>query len=210
MSRVDGPVCRSCRREGQKLFLKGDKCFTACVLTKRPVPPGYKGSGIGFKKESEYRKRLREKQKLKRMVVVSEKQFRNYFYKSVKKKGLTGENLLVYLSLRLDSVVHSAGFAVSRLACRQLVVHGHILVNDKKVDIPSCILSVGDVVRLSDKSAKVSALVDDYKNSNRFITMPDWIHRDSDKFSGTILSIPTKEDSAFAVDEQLIVELYSK
>ena len=210
MSRVNSPVCRSCRREGQKLFLKGDKCFTACVLTKRPTPPGKKNSGFSFKKNSEYHKRLREKQKLKRMVVVSEKQFRNYFDKSVKRKGLTGENLLVYLSLRLDSVLYSLGFSVSRLSCRQMISHGHVLVNNKKVDIPSYIVSVGDVVRLSDDSAKIESFMNNYKNSGRFINVPEWIRRDVDNFAGTVLSMPTKEASSFSVDEQLIVELYSK
>ncbi len=208
--RYTGPVCKLCRREGTKLFLKGEKCFSHCILEKRKEIPGQHGKGFRMKKISEYNKRLREKQKLKRMLNVGEKPFRRYFALASKKKGLTGTNLLVLLETRLDHVVQRLGFSLSRVAARQMVLHGHVKVNGKDVNVPSYQLKPGDTIMLKEGSrdnifykkwweqAKVSALI------------PSWLESNFDQWSGSVKSWPSREEISFPVNDQLIVELYSK
>lgn len=206
MSRYTDASCRLCRREGQKLFLKGERCYsTKCAIEKRNFPPGQHGQGR--KKVSDYGLQLREKQKAKRFYGLQETQFRNLFDKAARKKGITGENLLILLESRLDNVVFRLGFASSRKEARQLVTHGHFTVNGKKVDIPSYEVSAGDVIKVKEKST----------NSPKFkeikdmaITVPSWMTVDVEKLEGKVLALPTRADIDTPVAEHLIVELYSK
>ncbi len=207
MARYTGPSCRQCRREGQKLFLKGERCYsTKCALEKRAYAPGQHGQGRRAK-VTEYGLQLREKQKAKRFYGLMEAQFRNYFDKAAKKKGLTGENLLVMLETRLDNVVFRMGFASSRKEARQLVTHSHFTVNGKKVNIPSYQVSAGDVVKVKEKSASSPKFKEVREMS---ITTPAWISVDADKLEGKVLSMPLREEIDTPVAEHLIVELYSK
>ncbi|WP_353094189.1 30S ribosomal protein S4 [Tissierella praeacuta] len=207
MARYTGPVCRLCRREGMKLFLKGDRCYTDhCAVTKRNYAPGQHGQSR--KKVTEYGMQLREKQKVRRFYGISESQMVKYFIMADKMKGITGENLLKILELRLDNVVYRMGFASSRAEARQLVTHGHFLVNGSKVDIPSVILSVGDVIEIKERtrsSEKIKNLVANH-NGNTV----KWINVDIDGLKGSIVAEPTREDIDIPVEEHLIVELYSK
>lgn len=206
MARYTGAVCRLCRREGQKLFLKGDRCYTdKCAITRRSYAPGQHGASK--KKLSDYGVQLREKQKARRIYGVLESQFRSYYEKAEKMRGVTGENLLKLLELRLDNVVYRMGYGASRSEARQLVTHGHFLVNGKKVDIASYKLSVNDVVSVKEKS----------RGSERFKvfaenpkTLPAWISANPENFEATIIAEPTREDIDIPVNETLIVELYSK
>ncbi|MCB6992308.1 30S ribosomal protein S4 [bacterium 210820-DFI.6.37] len=206
MSRYTDASCRLCRREGQKLFLKGERCYsTKCAIEKRNFPPGQHGQGR--KKVSDYGLQLREKQKTKRFYGLQETQFRNLFDKAARRKGITGENLLILLETRLDNVVFRLGFASSRKEARQLVTHGHFTVNGKKVDIPSYEVSAGDVIKVKEKST----------NSPKFkeikdmaITVPSWMTVDVEKLEGKVLALPTRADIDTPVAEHLIVELYSK
>lgn len=206
MARYTGAVCRLCRREGQKLFLKGDRCYTdKCAITRRSYAPGQHGASK--KKLSDYGVQLREKQKARRIYGVLESQFRSYYEKADKMRGMTGENLLKLLELRLDNVVYRMGYGASRNEARQLVTHGHFLVNGKKVDIASYKLSVNDVVSVKEKS----------RGSERFKvfaenpkTLPAWISANPENFEATIIAEPTREDIDIPVNETLIVELYSK
>ncbi|MCI8645862.1 MAG: 30S ribosomal protein S4 [Firmicutes bacterium] len=206
MSRYTDASCRLCRREGQKLFLKGERCYsTKCAIEKRNFPPGQHGQGR--KKVSDYGLQLREKQKAKRFYGLQETQFRNLFDKAARKKGITGENLLILLESRLDNVVFRLGFASSRKEARQLVTHGHFTVNGKKVDIPSYEVSAGDVIKVKEKST----------NSPKFkeikdmaITVPGWMTVDVEKLEGRVVALPTREEIDTPVAEHLIVELYSK
>lgn len=206
MSRYTDANCRLCRREGQKLFLKGERCYSAkCALEKRNFPPGQHGQGR--KKVSDYGLQLREKQKAKRFYGLQETQFRNLFDKAARKKGITGENLLILLETRMDNVVFRLGFASSRKEARQLVTHGHFTVNGKKVRIPSYTVSAGDVIKVKEKST----------NSPKFkeikdmaITVPSWMTVDVEKLEGKVVAIPTRADIDTPVAEHLIVELYSK
>ncbi len=204
MARYTGPVCRLCRREGMKLFLKGDRCYTdQCAVAKRNYAPGQHGQSR--KKVTEYGMQLREKQKVRRFYGISESQMVKYFIMADKMRGITGENLL---ELRLDNVVYRMGFASSRAESRQLVTHGHFLVNGSKVDIPSVILSVGDVVEIKERtrgSEKIKSLVENH-NGNTV----KWISVDIDQLKGSIVAEPTREDIDIPVEEHLIVELYSK
>ncbi len=206
MSRYTDASCRLCRREGQKLFLKGERCYSAkCAIEKRNFPPGQHGQGR--KKVSDYGLQLREKQKTKRFYGLQETQFRNLFDKAARKKGITGENLLILLETRLDNVVFRLGFASSRKEARQLVTHGHFTVNGKKVNIPSYEVKAGDVIKIKEKST----------NSPKFkeikdmaITVPSWMTVDVDKLEGKVVSMPTRGEIDTPVAEHLIVELYSK
>ena len=207
MARYTGSVCRLCRREGMKLFLKGDRCYTdKCAITRRNYAPGQHGQSR--KKITEYGMQLREKQKVRRFYGISESQMANYFLMADKMKGITGENLLKLLELRMDNVVYRMGFASSRAEARQLVTHGHFLVNGSKVDIPSLLLSVGDIIEIKGRSKgseKIKELIANH-NGNTV----KWISVDIDEFKGSIIAEPTREDIDIPVEEHLIVELYSK
>lgn len=207
MARYTGPVCRICRREGLKLFLKGDRCYTdKCSIGRRNYAPGQHGQNN--KKLSNYGTQLREKQKVRKYYGVLEGQFAEYFKIADKMQGKTGDNLLKLLELRFDNVVFRLGFASSRAEARQLVVHGHFTVNGKKADIPSMILQVGDVLQVkegSQSSAKFKSLIENHKK-----TAPQWLQVEPDNFTGRIIAEPVKEDIEIPIEEHLIVELYSK
>lgn len=206
MARYTDASCRLCRREGQKLFLKGERCYsTKCALEKRNYAPGQHGQSR--KKMSEYGLQLREKQKAKRFYGLLETQFRNLFDKAAKRKGMTGENLLIMLESRLDNVVFRMGFASSRKEARQLVNHGHFTVNGKKVDIPSFEVKAGDVVKVKEKSTS-SPKFKEIKEMT--ISVPSWITVDVDKLEGKVVALPKREDIDTPIEEHLIVELYSK
>lgn len=206
MARYTDASCRLCRRENQKLFLKGERCYSPkCSLERKNYPPGQHGQGR--KKISEYGLQLREKQKAKRFYGLLEKQFHNAFVKASKKKGITGENLLVMLETRLDNVVFRMGMASSRKEARQLVTHGHFTVNDKKVDIPSFEVKPGSKVAVKKKSHE-SPKFKEVKEMQ--ITVPGWMTVDVQKLEGEVVSLPTREDIDTPIAEHLIVELYSK
>ena len=209
MARYIGPVCRLCRREGMKLFLKGERCYTEkCAIEKRNMPPGQHGRARKAKMVG-YGVQLREKQKVKRIYGVLENQFRRYFETAERTRGITGETLLQLLERRLDNVVYRAGFSTSRAQARQLVRHGHFLVNGRKVDVPSYSVRQGDVVSVRQSSLENAAIahaMEEVKGRG----VPEWISIDSTKLSGTIASLPTREQINLPVQEQLIVELYSK
>ena len=207
MARYTGPSCRICRRESKKLFLKGERCSTdKCALTRREGPPGEVAKRRRAK-ESGYAIHLREKQKLKRMYGLLENQFKNYFKIAERKKGVTGEILLQLLERRLDNVVYRLGVAPSRKAARQLVSHGHVLVNGKKVNIPSYLVDMGDTITLKEKSKKLT-LVENALKEEREI--PKWLSFDKKSLQGKVLAIPKREDIPVDIKEELIVELYSK
>ena len=209
MARYTDPSCRLCRRERQKLFLKGTKCFTEkCPVERRAYPPGQHGQSRRSK-VSEYGVQLREKQKVRRMYGLQETQFRNTFAKALRQPGRTGETLVKMLERRLDNVVYRLGLAPSRKAARQLVVHGHFLVNRKPVDIPSYLLKAGDAVQVRDKSKKMEALHASMKRMKDTAMLP-WLSLDKAAMIGTFLNIPERADIPLNADEQLIVELYSK
>jgi small subunit ribosomal protein S4 len=209
MARYNGPVCRLCRREGMKLFLKGERCYTdKCAIEKRNLPPGQHGKSRKAKLVG-YGVQLREKQKVKRIYGVLENQFRRYFESAARHRGVTGVMLLQALETRLDNVVYRLGFATSRPQARQLVRHGHFLINGKKVDIPSYAVKMGDEVRVREASAKsavVAHAIDEVKGRG----VPEWLQVDAASTLGRVLSIPTREQINLPVQEQLIVELYSK
>ena len=210
MAKYTGPACRLCRREGTKLFLKGDRCFSdKCSVARRAQAPGQHGVGTGRKRVKEYGLQLREKQKAKRYYGILEKQFKNCFVKADKKEGQTGENLLTMIERRLDNVVYRMGMADSRREARQLVCHGHFRVNGRKVDIPSYITKKGDVITLreqSRKSARIKMLVENISARS----VPAWITMDKENIQATINALPAKTDIDFPIEEHLIVELYSK
>ena len=208
MAKYTDAKCRLCRREGGKLFLKGDKCYkTSCPFEKRPVAPGQHGADR--KKVSEYGLQLREKQKVKRIYGVLEVQFREYYEKADKMKGITGENMLSLLERRLDNVVYRMGIAVSRAQGRQLVTHAHFTVNGRPVDIASYEVKVGDVVAVKEtkKDAPYFATIKGVQKSGK---MPKWLDFDTEKLEGKIIALPTREDIDSQITEQMIVELYSK
>lgn len=190
--------------------MKGEKCFSKCILDKRKELPGQHGKSRRMRRFSEYAKRLREKQKLRRMAGIGERPFRRYFEWAANQKGLTGENLLRLLEMRLDHVTQKLGFAISKSAARQMVLHGHILVNGKVVTIPSLPLSQGDVVSLKEKSRNNILFQKWWEESQKNMTLPSWLEREDAAFSGRIKSLPLREEFSFPVNEQLIVELYSK
>ncbi|MCU0530740.1 MAG: 30S ribosomal protein S4 [Syntrophales bacterium] len=208
MARYRGSECRLCRREGLKLFFKGDRCYTEkCAFERRGYAPGEHGQAR--KKHSDYGVQLREKQRLKRMYGLLEKQFRGYFERADRMKGITGSNLLMLLERRLDNVVFRLGFAPSRNDARQLVRHSHFLVNGRKVNIPSYTVRKDDVVELREKSRKVLPILDSLETVARR-GIPGWLELDKDNFKGVVKTIPTREDITMPVQEQLVVELYSK
>ena len=209
MSRYSGPVCRQCRRENSKLFLKGDRCYTdKCALERRNYAPGQHGQRRT--KVSDYGTQLREKQKMKRTYGIQEKQFRLCFSKADGMKGVTGENLLTLLERRLDSAIYRLGFAVSRAQARTLVRHGHFLVNDRKVDIPSYLVRPNDVVTLREKSREVTSINESLDSVMRR-GLPSWVELERDAFKGTIKTLPQRSElTTPEFQEQLIVELYSK
>lgn len=208
MAKYRGPVCRLCRREGVKLFLKGSRCMTEkCAIERRSYPPGQHGQGR--QRISEYSAQLREKQKLKRIYGLQERQFRGFFGKAERRAGITGEHLLKLLECRLDNVVYRLGFASSRKEARQLVNHGHLLVNGRKTDIPAYIVKPGDVVEVRQRSRDLVPIVSALEAvDGRGI--PGWLELDRAAFKGTVRGLPTKEEIALPVNEQMVVELYSR
>ena len=208
MARYNGSVCRLCRREGTKLFLKGDRCYSPkCSVGLRPTPPGEHGQARQ-KKQSEYGMQLREKQKARRVYGVLEAQFHRYFEKAEAKRGITGENLLITLERRLDNVVYRLGFGTSRPHARQLVRHGHILVNGKKVNIPSYQVDVNDIISVREKSAEAERFKALREGTGRVI--PKWIVLDAPNLKASIVALPQREDGDTTIQEQMIVELYSR
>lgn len=209
MARYRGPVCRLCRREGMKLFLKGERCYKEkCAIERRNAPPGQHGAGRRRKVRA-YGLQLREKQKLRRIYGLLEGQFRRTFAEANRRKGVTGETLLRLLELRLDNVVFSMGFATSRVQARQLVRHGHIEVDGRRVDVPSYQVRQGMEISLREKSRKSPSIVEalDFAQGRG---IPPWIELDAASFRGKVLEVPSREDIRFPIQEQLIVELYSR
>lgn len=197
-----------CRREGLKLFFKGDRCYTEkCAFERRGYAPGEHGHSR--KKFSDYGTQLREKQKLKRMFGLLEKQFRGYFEKADQKKGITGTTLLVFLESRLDNMVYRIGFATSRTEARQFVRHGHFKVNGRKVNIPSFLIKKGDVIELREKSKKVLPILESLETVARR-GVPSWLELDKENYRGVVKALPTRDDITMPIQEQLVVELYSK
>ena len=208
MSRYKDEQCRICRREGQKLFLKGSRCYSdKCSVTRRNYAPGEHGQGR--KKLSEYGTQLREKQKTKSFYGVGEKQFRKYFEMAENKKGITGENLLQILESRLDNVVYRAGFGVSRAQARQLVNHGHFDVNGVKTDIPSYLVKPGDVISVREIK-KDSKIIKENAEVNVAKPIPEWLEKNNEKLEAKVVRLASREDVDLPVEEHLIVELYSK
>ena len=209
MARYTGPVCRICRREGAKMFLKGDRCFSGkCAYTKRPTPPGQPGSGRRSK-ISEYGTQLREKQKVKRAYGLLEKQFRNLFDKAEKMQGPAGENLLQLLERRLDNVVYRLGLGDSRAQARQLVMHGHILVNGHKVDIPSYTTKVGDVITVAPRSAQEEHFKQIREEGGKS-NLQGWLEFNPETLTGRVAQLPSRDELDLTIEEHLIVELYSR
>ena len=210
MARYAGPVCRLCRREGMKLFLKGERCYAEkCAIEKRNVPPGQQGRRRRPSKVMGYGSQLREKQKVKRTYGVLENQFRRYFAAAERQRGITGETLLQLLERRLDNVVYRLGLATSRPQARQLVRHGHLQVNGRRADIPSLSLKAGDAVSVRQRSAKQPAILyamEEVKGRG----IPDWLEFDASTLTGRVAALPTRDQINLPVQEQLIVELYSK
>jgi small subunit ribosomal protein S4 len=211
LARYREAKCRLCRREGMKLFLKGDRCFKdTCAIEKRNFVPGQHGRDRRPKALVGYGLQLREKQKVRRIYGILERQFANYFQKADRKKGITGETLLLSLERRLDNVVTRLGFAASRDQGRQLVNHGNVLVNGKKVDIPSAEVNAGDVITLREKTKKVQQIQDSVATAGGRGGIPAWLQLDAANLKGTVVALPKREDVQMPIDEQLIVELYSK
>jgi len=209
LARYTGSVCRLCRRENLKLFLKGDRCYTdKCAFDRRGYPPGQHGQRRG-RQPSDYGIQLREKQKVKRIYGLSEKQFRLFFKKADKQRGITGFNLLTLLERRLDNVVYCLGFANSRTQGRHFVRHNHFLINGKRVNIPSYFISIGDVIEVREKSKKIQSIADSLDAVVRR-GVPQWLELEKDAFKGVVKSYPVREELKTPMQEQLIVELYSK
>jgi small subunit ribosomal protein S4 len=208
VARYTGPVCRLCRREGLKLFLKGERCYTdKCAIERRNYPPGEHGQARP--KFSEYSIQLREKQKLRRIYGVLEGQFRRYFTMADRSRGVTGETLLQLLERRLDNIVYRVGFATSRSEARQLVRHGHFAVNGRKVNIPSFLVRAGDVVTVREGSRQVARITEAIELAQRR-GVPDWLEVTPEAFSGKIKTLPQRSDLTMPINEKLVVELYSK
>jgi small subunit ribosomal protein S4 len=208
MARYIGPVCKLCRREGMKLFLKGDRCYSdKCAFDRRPYPPGQHGQArVKF---SEYGLRLREKQKVRRIYGALERQFRKYFAGADRMKGVTGENLLSLLERRLDNVVYRLGFAATRAEGRQLVLHGHVQVNGKRVNVPSYLVKVGDKISIREKSRTIPRLKESVEGAERRGQIT-WLELDKPNFTGTMKTLPVREEITLPISEQLIVEFYSR
>lgn len=208
MARYTGPSCRLCRRENTELFLKGERCYTdKCAIKRRNYPPGQHGQGRS--KTSDYGVQLREKQKVRRIYGILENQFRGYFERADRLKGVTGENLLFLLERRLDNIAYRLGFASSRIEARQLVRHGHFTLNGRKVTIPSIQVKAGDVLELREKSRKVACINESLEAVVRR-GIPQWLELDKGAYKGAVKTLPVREDITMPIQEQLIVELYSK
>jgi len=208
VARYIGALCRICRREGEKLFLKGDRCYTEkCAVERRKYPPGQHGQG--YRKLSDYGFQLREKQKVRKTYGLLERQFRRYFYDAERKKGITGEVLLQLIESRLDNTVYRMGFAPNRRRARQLISHGHILVNGKKVNLPSYAVKEGDLIEVKESSKNIPEIVDSLSRSEHR-GIPAWVEVDGVTLKGKVLRIPLRDEIQLPVQEQLIVELYSK
>ncbi|NLN42365.1 MAG: 30S ribosomal protein S4 [Clostridiales bacterium] len=208
MAKYTGSVCRLCRREGTKLYLKGDRCYSdKCAFNRRPTAPGQHGQRR--RKPSEYGLQLREKQKARRIYGVLEKQFERYYEQAERMKGITGENLLQLLERRLDNVVYRLGFASSRAQARQFVLHGHISVNGSRVNIPSYLVDEGDVIAVREKSASNMEHFKALREGTDRVVVP-WLQVDYEKLEGTVSALPTREDIDVPIQEHLIVELYSR
>lgn len=209
MARYKESACRLCRREGLKLFLKGDRCYgEKCAFERRGYAPGEHGQ-LRRKQQSDYGVQLREKQKLKRMYGLLEKQFRGYFEKADRKKGITGTNLLLYLERRLDNMVYRLGFANSRNEARQLVRHNHFIVNGNKVNIPSFLVNIGDTIEITEDSKKNNKIIEAMETVARR-GIPQWLELEQENFKGKVKMFPTREELTMPIQEQLVVELYSK
>jgi len=208
LARYTGSLCRLCRRETEKLFLKGDRCYTEkCSVERRQYPPGQHGQRRG--KLSDYAVQLREKQKVRNIYGIFERQFRKYFHIAERKKGVTGEVLLQSLERRLDNVVHRTGFASNRRSARQLISHGHFLVNGRKVNVPSFLVHTGDVIEVKEKSREIPIIKESIaKGEQRGV--PAWLEVDFQNLKAKVLQIPTREEIQLPAQEQLIIELYSK
>ncbi len=210
MARYTGPVCKQCRREGEKLFLKGSRCYgKKCSFERREYGPGQHGNSRRRRKTSGYGTQLREKQKVRRIYGILEKQFHNYYLKAARAKGVTCENLLAFLERRLDNFVYRLGFAPSRASARQLVLHRHFTVNNRLVDIPSYSLKAGDVVKVRDKSKNLDIIHSALKDADRSADIP-WLRLNKAALEGELLEVPKRADIPVIASEQLIVELYSK
>lgn len=208
MARYTEALCRLCRREGEKLFLKGDRCYTdKCAVERRKYAPGEHGQRR--RKLSDYALQLKEKQKARETYGILEKQFKIYFYMANKKKGVTGSNLLQLLERRFDNAVYRLGFASNRRQARQLVLHGHFTVNDKKVNIPSCLLRPGDIIGLREKSRKLK-VIEENVSKIEHRGAPSWVEMDVNNLKGKILHYPSRDEIDLPIKEQLIIELYSK
>ncbi len=208
MARYSGSVCRLCRREGLKLYLKGDRCYSdKCSIERKNYPPGHHIHRRT--KRSDYGTQLREKQKVKRIYGLMERQFRSYFKKAERQKGITGANLLIFLERRIDNMVFRMGFSNSRNESRQLIRHGHFQVNGRRVDIPSYLVKPGDVIELRERSRK-NARIAEAMDSVVRRGVPHWLQLEKEKFLGRVLALPTREDLTMPIQEQFIVELYSK
>jgi len=209
MARYTGAVCRLCRREDMKLFLKGERCYTdKCGYERRAYPPGQHGQSRR-RKRSDYGEQLREKQKVKRIYGIAEKQFRGYYYTALRTKGVSGHTLIQLLERRLDNVVYRMGFASDHAEARQLVRHGHFTVNGKKVNIPSYLVRARDIVQVRESSQKMARINEALAAVDRR-GVPQWIQMDKDNFRGAIAQLPSREDVTLPIREQLIIELYSK
>lgn len=211
MARYTGPVCKLCRREGEKLFLKGERCLTnKCAFERRPYPPGMHGQEVRWRRKvSDYAVQLREKQKARRIYGVMERQFRRYFREAQRSPGLTGPTLLILLERRLDNVVYRLGFADSRAQARQLVRHGHFEVNGRKTDVPSFLCKPGDEIRVRQNSRNKKY----FKDRAQILgerPVPNWLSLDPEQMSGKVLNLPTREEIDTPIREQLIVEFYSR
>ncbi|MFC1712044.1 30S ribosomal protein S4 [Candidatus Poribacteria bacterium] len=207
MARYIGPVCKLCRREGEKLFLKGERCHFKCALERRNYPPGEHGQRRG--KQKDYGIRLREKQKIRRIYGILEKQFRLYFREAERQKGVTGENLLRMLESRFDNMVYRSGLAASRAEARQLVLHNHFTLNNAKVNIPSCLLKAGDVIQVKEKSRSVQKIETAMAVAQQR-GVPEWLNVEQDTMQVTVSALPTREQVPETIEEQLVIELYSK
>ena len=208
MGRYIGPKCKLCRREGLKLFLKGKKCTTKCILDKRGYIPGQHWQKP--LKLSDYALRLREKQKVRRIYGVMERQFKHYFQIAQSEKGITGENLLRLLERRLDNVVFRLGFAPTRASARQMVRHGHIMVNNRRVDIPSYLVKVGDVIRIEKVPEGLKNIIEESLALSKERGTVSWLEVDEENLTGIVRAFPSREDIGIPVQEQMIVEFYSK
>ena len=208
MARYTASVCRLCRREGAKLFLKGERCYTdKCGIERRPYPPGQHGTGRA--KKSDYGLQLREKQKMRRIYGVLERQFRLYFQRAERQRGITGTNLVWLLERRLDNAIYRLGFAISRPEARQMVRHGHVLVNGKKVNIPSFLVKVGDNIEIREKSRKNERIEKALEAVSRR-PIPSWLSLNREAFAGQVTGMPVRDEVTLPMNEQLVVELYSR